>query len=318
MNEDSLKKFNRIIAILVQLQSRKIVKATDLADRFEVSIRTIYRDIQSLEKAGVPIIGEPGLGYTIMDGYRLPPVMFNREEAMSFVTAEKLMQKLSDKSIGKHYESAMAKIKSVLRTSEKEMISDVSSSIDVRSKQSLFNNNIPNALELVLESIVQKKQVIIQYQAFSEELTQRTLEAVGVFYEYHYWYILGYCLLRKDYRQFRTDRIVSIQASDVPFSQAHGSLSDYKPSYSTAPKTEVVLLVDFKIAKYIAQSKLHYGFVSERSTEEGIEMTFRTADIKDGFPRWILMFADKITIVSPELLKTYTRSLLEQISNRLN
>lgn len=317
MNEDSLKKFNRIIAILIQLQSRKIVKATDLADRFEVSIRTIYRDIQSLEKAGVPIIGEPGLGYSIMNGYRLPPVMFNREEAMSFVTAEKLMQKLSDKSIGRHYESAMSKIKSVLRSTEKEVINDVASSIDVRSRPTLFNKDIPNALELILDSIVHKKQVYIDYQAFSEVQTQRTIEPVGVFYEYQFWYILAYCLLRKDYRQFRTDRIVAIRASDTPFSKEHDALADFKPAYSKAPKTEVVLLIDFKTAKYIANSKMHYGFVSERRLETGIEMTFQTADITDGFPRWILMFADSMTIISPDILKTHTRSLLERIQQKL-
>src|SRR5690606_10008011 len=76
MGNNTVNRFDRIVAILVQLQSKRIVKAQELADRFEVSLRTIYRDIRTLEASGVPIISEAGIGYSIMEGYRLPPVMF--------------------------------------------------------------------------------------------------------------------------------------------------------------------------------------------------------------------------------------------------
>ena len=94
-----MKRFNRVIAILIQLQSRKIVKAKDIADRFKISIRTVYRDIQTLEEAGVPIASESGIGYSLMEGYRLPPVMFTNTEAIAFITAEKLIEKFTDKSM---------------------------------------------------------------------------------------------------------------------------------------------------------------------------------------------------------------------------
>ena len=111
MGMDTVKRFDRIVAILIQLQTKRIVKAQELADRFEVSLRTIYRDIRTLEASGVPIVSEAGVGYSIMEGYRLPPVMFTREEAGSFVAAEKLMQQFTDKSLGAYYESAMFKLK---------------------------------------------------------------------------------------------------------------------------------------------------------------------------------------------------------------
>ncbi len=91
IHDESPKKFDRVVAILTQLQSKRIVKAQELADRFGVSLRTIYRDIKTLESSGVPISSEAGVGYSIMEGYKLPPVMFTREEAVSFVAAEKLM-----------------------------------------------------------------------------------------------------------------------------------------------------------------------------------------------------------------------------------
>jgi len=89
MHDETPKRFDRIVAILIQLQSKKIVRAQDLATRFEVSLRTIYRDIRTLEASGVPIYSEAGLGYSLLEGYRLPPVMFTREEAESFIDRRK-------------------------------------------------------------------------------------------------------------------------------------------------------------------------------------------------------------------------------------
>ena len=110
-----MNRIDRVTAVLIQLQSKKIVKAQDIAERFSISLRTVYRDINTLQEAGVPIIGEAGLGYSIMDGYRLPPVMFTKEEATAFLTAEKLIEKFTDPSTEVSYKSAMYKVRAVLR-----------------------------------------------------------------------------------------------------------------------------------------------------------------------------------------------------------
>src|SRR3954454_9013917 len=117
-----MNRIDRVTAILIHLQSKKIVKAQDIAERFNISLRTVYRDIKTLEEAGVPLIGEAGIGYSIMDGYRLPPVMFTKEEATAFLTAEKLMEKLTDPLSEESYKSAMYKVRSVLRVAEKDFL----------------------------------------------------------------------------------------------------------------------------------------------------------------------------------------------------
>ncbi len=129
MLDETPKRFDRIVAILIQLQSKKIVKAQELADRFDCSLRTIYRDIRTLEASGVPIYSEAGVGYALMEGYRLPPVMFTREEISSFIAAEKLMQKFTDPSLGTHHASAMYKLKSVLRSADKDWLSNIESRV---------------------------------------------------------------------------------------------------------------------------------------------------------------------------------------------
>src|SRR6187397_1035701 len=107
-----MNRIDRVSAILIQLQSRRVVKAQDIADRFNISLRTVYRDIKALDEAGIPVTGEAGIGFSIMEGYRLPPVMFTREEATAFLTAEKLVEKLTDASTREIYQAAMFKIKS--------------------------------------------------------------------------------------------------------------------------------------------------------------------------------------------------------------
>lgn len=318
MSVDNLKRFNRIVAILIQLQSKKIVKAQELADRFQVSLRTIYRDVRALEEAGIPIASEAGIGYSIVSGYSLPPVMFTREEAGSFVAAEKLMQKFADKALGESYSAAMYKIKSVLSSTGKERISALESHVLIRRSQPLFREHINNALEILFESIEDQTQIRILYQALDAETpTERHIEPVGIFHENNYWYIMGYCHLRKDYRQFRSDRILEIQKTMLPFTEKHGAIDQYINREKQNPKHLIKILVDKKIAPYLSGDKKYYGFVSEKTIKDQVEMTFLTCDIENSFARWFLMFGDYARIIEPEILKTRVSQLMESIQSAL-
>ncbi|WP_187264389.1 helix-turn-helix transcriptional regulator [Pontibacter beigongshangensis] len=318
MPTDNLNRFDRIVAILIHLQSGRVIKAQDLADRFQVSLRTIYRDVRSLEAAGVPISGEAGVGYCIMEGYRLPPVMFTREEAGSFVAAEKLMQKFSDKTLGAYYESAMFKVKSVLKGSARDRVAALESQIWVNSAQELFNKSTPNALDVLLDSIAEKKQVALQYQAMSaEKSTDRLIEPIGLFHEHNYWYVMAFCHLRKDYRQFRTDRMLRIKRTDAPFTREHESLDSYRRTEVSSPKTKVVIRVKKEVVKYISTGRQYYGFVSEEAVGDQVEMTFMTCDPHDSLPRWYLMFCDCAEIVEPESFRERVSGLLQKASHNL-
>src|SRR5882724_11540526 len=136
-----MNRIDRVTAILIQLQSKKVVKAQDIAERFNISLRTVYRDIRTLEEAGIPIIGEAGVGYSIMDGYRLPPVMFTKEEATAFLTAEKLMEKLTDTTTVESYKSAMYKVRAVLSTTHKDFLEQIDQRIEVIKRRRGNNDN---------------------------------------------------------------------------------------------------------------------------------------------------------------------------------
>lgn len=312
--DETPKKFDRIIAILIQLQSKKIVKAHELAERFEVSLRTIYRDIRTLEASGVPIYSEAGIGYSLMEGYRLPPVMFTREEASSFIAAEKLMQKFTDAELGNHYASAMYKLKAVLQGSDKDWVATIESKVFMQTSKTI-NEKAPNTLVLLFKSIAERTQIILGYEAIEADgTTERIIEPVGVFHDHNNWYFLGYCHLRKAYRQFRTDRIHTIKNTSTPFLLEHEPLDVYlQKEKQQIPTTKIVIRVAKKIAKYIAEDKKHHGFVSEKKIGDEVEMTFMCGNVDEYFPRWYLMFGDHASIIEPETLKTRVLELIEKI-----
>ncbi len=318
MFDDTPKRFDRIVAILIQLQSKKIIKAQELADRFKVSLRTIYRDIRTLEASGVPIYSEAGVGYALVEGYRLPPIMFTREEASSFIAAEKLMQKFTDLTLGNHYSSAMYKLKAVLNSDDKDWVSNIEPNILMQTEEKLFNEKTPNTLAILFESIAEKKQIIISYEALqSDGITVRNIEPVGIFHENNNWYVFGYCHLRKEYRQFRTDRVHKIQKTIIPFTIEHEALENYISKTKNHPTTKVRILIDPIIAKHLSFEQKFYGFVSEKKMADKIEMTFMTRDLENGFARWYLMFGDNAKILEPENLKTRVLELLETNKQRL-
>jgi predicted DNA-binding transcriptional regulator YafY len=312
MHDETPKRFDRIIAILIQLQSRKVVRAQDLAERFDVSLRTIYRDIRSLESSGVPISGETGVGYSLVEGYRLPPVMFSREEALSFVTAEKLMTHFTDTTLRKHFQSALFKIKAVLRDAQRDWIANVESKVTVHPSGELFNTKIPDALEILIDSIAEQRQVHLTYETPDAEVpSRRNIEPVGVFHEHHFWYVWGYCHLRKDYRQFRTDRIVAIQRSSELFTKVHQDLAFYREASENKAKQLVRITMDKPIAKYLHFNRKYYGFVKEIKHLDHVEMVFECDFEHNGMARWLMMFADGVNVLEPQQLREEITNLLQ-------
>lgn len=310
---DALKRFNRVVSILVQLQSKKIIRAQEMADRFEVSLRTIYRDIKTLEEAGIPIYSEAGIGYSIVEGYKLPPLMLNQEEAASIVAAETLMQKYTDKGIKDHFMNAMFKVKSVLRSQNKEWVDAITSQVIIQPGRYTPTDILPHALSAIFESIAKKTQVQLSYQAAdAAKPVERIIETVGVLHQDSYWYIIAYCHLRKEYRQFRTDRIKQVTATSNPFTRKHQALETYIKPLPARPTTKVVIEVEPQVMTFLAWEKHYHGFSHEEQNGDKVIMHFNVHNLEDGFARWYLVFGDKAKIIEPISLKDTIKNLLRR------
>lgn len=309
-----MNKFDRITAILIHLQSKRLVTAQELSDRFEVSLRTIYRDIESLSNAGVPILGELGVGYSMMEGYRLPPVMFTQEEAIAFLMAEKIIDKYGDTENNKFFQSALFKVKSVLRNAEKKAVEDVEDRISI-IKSSEKSIVVDKTFPLVLRSVIDKEILQITYTVLDAANSKTILiEPIGVFNENGIWNTIAYSHDTGSYRHFRIDRISQIQLTAKPFSKEHFSLNEY---FTSLKKKETVfkpvISINKNVAHYIEEQKYKYGFVSQQEKGSAIKMTFECTCLQT-FSRWFLTIADNAKILEPKELKLLLKEIIMNIS----
>lgn len=300
-----MNRIDRLTAILIQLQSRRLVKAQDIANRFGISLRTVYRDIKTIEESGVPVIGEAGQGYSIMEGYRLPPVMFTKEEAISFLTAEKLMEKFTDAGSRNAFQSAMYKVRSVLRSSEKDLLENMEGHIEVLSQRGSLSEQPDLKLQqTILNSVAAKKAVSIRYFSnYKREKTSRIIEPLGLFFMGGQWHLIAYCRMRADYRDFRLDRIEGLQLTDDSFTKQHISLQEYiRKSESEHPIEEIIIRIPKKYLHYLGDQKFYMGLIRETDLGDEMELQFMCPSLM-GFARWVIMFGDIATILYPEKLR---------------
>ena len=210
-------RISRLTAIITQLQSKKIVTATYLAEKFGVSVRTIYRDIRTIEDSGVPVYTEEGKGYSLLEGYYLPPVMFTEEEANALITAAYLIGKNKDQSLVENYENAITKIKSVFRKRQQEKSELLAQRIEFRYNPE--NATTSKNLIKLQTAITDFKLLDIEYNSLENNFTKRTVEPFALYSTNENWLLIAYCRLRSDFRVFRIDlihRIINLNENFTP------------------------------------------------------------------------------------------------------
>lgn len=224
--DKNIKRLSRLTAILTQLQAKRLLTANSLAEKFEVTTRTIYRDIRALEQAGVPILTEEGKGYSLMEGYRLPPIMLTEAEANALITAEQIILTNKDASLVKEYSEVITKIKSVLNTKTKDKAELLSNRIVIKNNYEKTKSS--NHLSQLQQALTNHLTVQIEYQKSDQSVPSKRI--IEPFFLYNSiqenWIIIAFCQLKKDFRAFRLDRI----------SQLHVLPQNFKPHSMTIQK----------------------------------------------------------------------------------
>jgi predicted DNA-binding transcriptional regulator YafY len=225
MNDNDVRRISRLTAIVMQLQTKRLVTATELVGKFSVSVRTIYRDIRALEQAGIPILIEDSRGYSLMEDYRVPPVMFTESEANA-LTAEQLL-KSKDSSLYQEFKSAIDKIRAVLRHTTKEKSELLSNRIAV--SPAILQGNSTTSLTLIQNALTSYKVLDTTYHSESDgEKTERKVEPFALYYsQEENWLLIAFCRLRNDYRMFRLDKISSIKTLELHFKPHKLTLGEY-------------------------------------------------------------------------------------------
>lgn len=287
-----------------------------MADRFNISLRTVYRDVKALDESGVPVIGEAGSGYTIMEGYRLPPVMFTQEEASALLLGAKLAEQFTDGSVRRHFNAALFKIKAVLRGPDKEYVDSLTEHIEIIIRNTPDRESPQQFLSQLQQAVVHKKVVHMQYRSnMKEETTRRDVEPIGLLYYGSAWHLIGWCQLREDYRDFRISRMLSVTLDERTFDPgAHPSIQQYiEQIRASSDLQEAVVRVSKDTAKYLVEQKYLNGFVSEEDMGACLRMKFLTSSIFY-FARWLLMYTDAVIVEEPATLKDQIRELSKKLA----
>ena len=233
-----MNRLSRLTSILTQLQAKRLVTATELSKKYRVSVRTIYRDIRSLEESGIPIYTEEGKGYSLVEGYTLPPVMFTEEEANALITGYTMISRNKDASLVENYKDAIDKIKSVLRHTQKDKIELLTNRVVfIQNMSQVTTSNILSSIQIAITSL---RLIDINYiSLYKNEESNRLIEPQAMYHTQGNWILIAWCRLRKDYREFRLDRIQSVKMTGENFEDRKFDLMTYFNEQIEKSKLEV-------------------------------------------------------------------------------
>ncbi|MFD2718203.1 helix-turn-helix transcriptional regulator [Hymenobacter monticola] len=221
-----MNRIDRLFGITTLLQTKKHVPAEQIAERFGISVRTVYRDIKALGEQGIPISFEPNRGYFLVQGYFLPPVSFTPEEANALVLLEAIAGVLADTSIRAHSATALHKVKAVLRAPAKDRLEQFTSRIELHVPE--YAPGPADYLAPLQSAIASRHIVELAYCDKSGVASQRRVEPIGLAFYNFAWHLVGWCHLRQDYRDFRLTRMQQLTATTSPFTQPqHITLTEY-------------------------------------------------------------------------------------------
>jgi predicted DNA-binding transcriptional regulator YafY len=289
-----MNRMDRLLAMLLVLQRRKLVRAEDLAARFEISKRTVYRDVTALSEMGVPVVAQPGEGYSLMEGYFLPPLLFTPDEAAALFLGAKWLAAQATGKLPQSTEGALTKLAHVLPQQTLDEVGRFTDVLHFFIMQKPFNLDDPTLTDLQW-AINERRAVQITYHSLqSDEITTRVIEPTELTYGDGAWYVTGYCRLRQGRRSFRLNRIEQYKLLTERFT----------PKTITTPPAEVIM-VKVRFAPAVlrwVQERQHYAFVRQ----EGDCLIYQVHTQQE-IQSWLFGWGTAVEVLEPETLRSAMR-----------
>lgn len=327
-----MNRLDRLLAILLYLQSRRVTRAEDVAGKFNITIRTAYRDLAALGDAGVPLTAEGGVGYSILKGFHLQPVTFTPDEAGALALGGLLVQQFAGSAFTEHMSSALLKIRAVLPQLVRDHMevleqsmrpvvvpkSDVSGCAAPKSGVGGSLSSQPSTLNnlVVIQDALAKRQVLrFRYRgAGRTDTTAREVEPMAVIIYLQHWHLFAWDRSKLDYRDFRTDRIRGLELTGEKFSARKNFRLEEHIDRLINPKQTVTARVR---ATHLAAERIRreafLGVFDERVTDGAIELTLKAVN-RDWLVNWLLSFGTAVTILSPPEIQRHLSQTAAAVS----
>lgn len=305
-----MNRIDRLFGILLILQNQPRVRAQDLAERFEVSKRTIYRDITALSEMGVPIVSLPGEGYELMEGFYLPPLIFTDDEAMALFLGAKLLIQQAAGALTLKAEQALAKLAVALPQETRQRVEALIGIIGFITPPDRFNLDEPQLITLQ-QAIQQQRVIHLRYHSYTQnETTERDIEPHQLFYSDGTWYVTGYCRLRQGMRSFRLSRIEKLIVRPDTFTKH--LVEEPEPEFVT-----VQIRFSEAVARWVRERQ-HYAFQQEEvlPNQQGVIMIYQLGSLSEIVP-WVLSWGATAEVLTPQELREQLRQEAAKLVNML-
>ncbi|HRV94571.1 MAG TPA: YafY family protein [Anaerolineae bacterium] len=293
-----MNRVDRLMGYLLLFQSRGLMRAQDFSQQFEISERTVYRDIQALCEVGVPIVAIPGEGYRLMEGYYLPPITFTANEARSLYLAIAMLSGWAKEgSTRSTAATALEKVRAVLPSTTLKQVEALAAIIHFHTLDKTKLDFDDEKLLTLQEAIHEKRIVHIRYHALNTNaVTERDVEPIELVFFDKVWMLTAYCRLRQDRRMFRLDRIDDLQVRRETFEPR-------QPERYTMERspTQIIVRFDQSVVRWVREAQ-HYSFIKEQAADTTNPhdriMIYQPREFRQ-IKGWLLSWGDKMEILEP-------------------
>jgi predicted DNA-binding transcriptional regulator YafY len=313
-----MNRIDRLTGMILLLQTHRVITAEKIAAHFEISVRTVYRDLSALGEAGVPIQAEAGTGYSLMRGYHVPPVMFTEDEAAALFVSGEIATQVADDSLRQALRDALLKIRSVLTPERRHFLNRLSQSISIRVPTRVHGPGSSAALMPLQQAVVHRQCVSLRYDASRRgEITERVVEPLGLVFYANHWHLIAHCRLRGAVRNFRLDRLEHLAVLPETFHADEGfSLKEFLAE-EIANSQVIPTVVHFSPrAMERVRTELYWTTLTETPLPGGWTRAESLAYSMDWLAAWLLSFGSEMEIVAPFELKKKACELALDIASR--
>lgn len=300
----------RLLTLLMLLQRQPNQQAAALAAALGVSVRTLHRYLTMLEEMGIPIYSERGPygGFSLVRGYKLPPLVFTPEEAVALYLGIRLVRELWGALYATAAAGALAKLNNVLPDEQRQEVAWAQRTLVATGMHRTPPEIVAIHLAPLRQAIHDQHQVVIGYQGRTQpETTTRTVDPYALVHRWGWWYLVGYCHLRQAVRSFRLDRISQLQMLASTFVQpADFDINAYLATELTAqPQQRVQLRFAPDAAQVVQDSRYLWETISE-AADGSFVVTLVTPDLQWAAST-VLAYAGLATVLEPVALRTLVR-----------
>lgn len=305
-------RIDRMLAITVLLLNRDRVSAKELADKFEVSVRTVYRDIDAINQAGIPVVSYPGNqgGFGIMENYKLDRQVFTLDNMLSILSA---LQGLSNVFENRELDNAIEKISSLVPDDKTEDLNLYLQQVVIDVLPWGYQARQKRNIQKVHNALIAEQLMRFDYRNYESEFTERVVEPMTLMFKGYAWYLFAYCRMREDYRVFRLSRMKNIEILEQRFQRRKADYRDYE-TWDESASTQVRVKLRFapgvraRVEDYFPEKDILYE-------KDGSMVVWTELPEMDWTYSHLLSYGEDMEVLEPESVRKKMREKIKRISD---